>query len=243
MKLQNPFKNFTKTEWGIWIFSLVAVLVSFFLNTQKDAVTLISCLIGVTALIFISKGDPIGQILAVVFALGYSVASYTQKYYGEMITYLGMSTPMSIAAMVAWFKNPHKAGENEVRVGKMNAKKWVFLCVSAVAVTVAFYFILRALNTANLIVSTLSVTTSWFAAMLVFFRSPYYGVAYGLNDVVLVILWVVATVKNPEYLPMVINFSVFLLNDLYGFVNWQRMHRRQKAECEADNVPLKKTVD
>ena len=111
------------------------------------------------------------------------------------------------------------------------------------AVTVAFYFILRALNTANLIVSTLSVTTSWFAAMLVFFRSPYYGVAYGLNDVVLVILWVVATVKNPEYLPMVINFSVFLLNDLYGFVNWQRMHRRQKAECEADNGPLKKTVD
>jgi nicotinamide mononucleotide transporter PnuC len=228
MKLQNPFKNLTKMEWGIWIFSLVAVLVSFFLNTQKDAVTLISCLIGVTALIFISKGDPIGQILAVVFALGYSVASYTQKYYGEMITYLGMSTPMSIAAMVAWFKNPHKAGENEVRVGKMIAKKWVFLCVSAVAVTVAFYFILRTLNTANLIVSTLSVTTSFLASWLSYLRSPYYALAYATNDVVLILLWGTELIKDPSVLPTLICFVIFLANDLYGFINWKRMMNEQK---------------
>ena len=94
-------------------------------------------------------------------------------------------------------------------------------------VTVSFYFILGALGNANLPVSTLSVATSFLASALTFLRSPYYAIAYAANDVVLIVLWIAAAMQDISSLPMVACFLAFLLNDLYGFINWRRMERRQ----------------
>ena len=97
----------------------------------------------------------------------------------------------------------------------------------ALLVTVLFYFILKVLNTANLFFSTLSITTSFVASYLTFLRSPYYALGYSANDVVLIILWILASVEDISYLPMVACFIMFLFNDLYGFYNWRRMQKRQ----------------
>ena len=99
----------------------------------------------------------------------------------------------------------------------------------ALVVTIAFYFILKFLGTANLLFSTLSVTTSFTAAYLTMMRNPYYAVAYGANDIVLIVLWILATIENPIYFPMIFCFVMFLVNDVYGFINWQRMKKRQQA--------------
>ena len=101
------------------------------------------------------------------------------------------------------------------------------MLVLTAAVTVAFYFILRALNTPNLAVSTLSIATSFLACFLVFLRSPWYAVAYAANDIVLIVLWVLATVKSLSYLPMVTCFAMFLINDVYGFICWIKMKKSQ----------------
>ena len=226
MKFSNPFKKFTKFEWGLWIISISVVVLSFVLPKEKDVWSLIASLIGVTALIFVAKGMVIGQILCVVFAVFYGIVALSQRYYGEMITYLGMSAPMAISATISWLKNPFK-GSGEVTVRKTKPKEWLLLCVLAVIATVVFYFVLRVLGTANLPVSTISVVTSFFAASLVFLRSPYYALAYSANDLVLVVLWLLACFRDISYLPMMLCFVMFLCNDLYAFFNWRKMEKRQ----------------
>ena len=52
--------------------------------------------------------------------------------------------------------------------------------------------------------------------------------AYSANDVVLIVLWIMASMENISYLPMVFCFIMFLANDLYGFYNWRRMRNRQE---------------
>ena len=99
-----------------------------------------------------------------------------------------------------------------------------------VVVTFIFYFILKAFNTENLLVSTLSVATSFLAVYLTALRCPLYACAYALNDVVLIVLWVLASISNISYLPMVFCFIMFLANDLYGFINWKKMQKRQSEE-------------
>ena len=96
------------------------------------------------------------------------------------------------------------------------------------AVTVVFYFILKYFNTANLIPSTFSVSTSFLAAYLTFRRSPYFALAYASNDIVLIILWVLASLNDISYISVVICFAVFLVNDLYGFISWLKMMKRQE---------------
>ena len=226
-RYQNPFSTLTKREYAIWIVSLVIVTASFFLGTERDILTLIASLIGVTALIFVAKGDVMGQILTVVFAVVYSIIYMRLQYYGEMITYLFMSAPIAFLSTISWLRHPYEEGKNEVKVARLPPRAWVLLSLASVAVTVAFYFILAYFNTANLLVSTFSVTTSFFAASLTFLRSPYYGLGYAANDIVLIILWGFASFGNPQYLPMVLCFAAFLLNDVYGFFNWKRMRVRQ----------------
>ncbi|MBQ7335458.1 MAG: nicotinamide mononucleotide transporter [Clostridia bacterium] len=228
MKYQNPFRTLTPREYVIWIVSLVAVSVSFFLGSEHDLLTLLAPLVGVTALIFIAKGDVLGQALTVIFALLYAVVSYRLQYYGEMITYLFMSAPVAFVSVISWLRHPYGENKNEVAVAKLSAKAWIFLCLLTAAVTAVFYFLLDALNTARLLVSTLSVATSFFAASLTFLRSPFYGLGYAANDVVLIVLWTVASIKEPQYLPMVLCFAAFLLNDVYGFFNWRYLQKRQK---------------
>lgn len=224
--MKKLFSSLTPFEWGLWGASLLLVSASFALSPTRDALSFIASLIGVSALIFVSKGQVAGQILTVVFALFYGAISLPFHYYGEAITYLGMSAPMAIAATVSWIKNPSRDGR-EVAVGRMTPKKTLLLFLATGIVTVLFYFVLRALGNANLLVSTLSVTTSFLAAALTFLRSPYYACAYAANDVVLIVLWIAAAAQDISSLPMVACFTAFLANDLYGFINWRRMERRQ----------------
>ena len=127
-----------------------------------------------SALVFVSKGNPVGQILTIVFAVFYGIISFTYSYYGEMITYLGMSAPMA-----------------------------------------------------------LSVLTSFLAAYLTLRRNRFYAVAYAANDVVLIAMWVLAAIEDITYLPMIICFVAFLVLDVYGFINWSRMLKRQSLRQDS----------
>lgn len=223
---KNSFKALTKFELALWLGSVFAVTGSFVLSPAKDHMTLAASLIGVTALIFVAKGYVLGQALTVVFAVFYGIISFYFRYYGEMITYLCMTAPIASMAVVSWLRHPYE-DTDEVEVSRLNKGKVLVMVILTAAVTVIFYFILKALGNANLLFSTVSIATSFMASSLTFLRSPYYGLAYAANDAVLIVLWILASMKDPSYFPMIVCFFLFLLNDCYGFINWQRMKRRQ----------------
>lgn len=225
-------KYFSKTEIALWSCSALLILISFCIFDRGNYLTLIASLIGVTSLIFNAKGNPIGQVLMVIFSLLYGVISYTFAYYGEMITYLGMTMPMAVVALMAWLKNPYKGNKAEVKVNSISKAETLLMWVITAAVTVLFYFILKYFNTANIIPSTLSVTTSFVAVYLAFRRSPFFALAYAANDIVLIVLWVMASICDAKYISVVVCFMAFLINDIYGYVNWQKMKKGRKKVSE-----------
>ncbi|MBQ2967378.1 MAG: nicotinamide mononucleotide transporter [Clostridia bacterium] len=227
--MQTKTSYFTKAEMVLWLGSLLFILVSFFVFDRANYLTLITSLIGATSLIFCAKGNPFGQVLMIVFGLIYGFISYTFRCYGEMITYVGMTVPMAVWALVAWLKNPYNGNKAEVTVNRLPKKEIPLLALLSVFVTALLYFVLRYLGTANLFFSTLSVTTSFVAVYLTARRSPYYAVAYALNDIVLIILWIYAALRDISYLSVIICFIAFLANDLYGFYNWRKMQKKQNA--------------
>ncbi len=220
-------RYFSRVEKVIWCVSFVLIVGAFVVFDRSGVVTMLTSLVGVTAILFNAKGNPIGQVLMVVFAIVYSVISFSFRYYGEMITYAGMTLPMAVLALVSWLKNPYKGNKSEVTVNRLSLKEIPIMVLLTAAVTVAFYFILKYFHTANLIPSTVSVTTSFVAAYLTFRRSPYFSLAYAANDVVLIVLWVLAAKTDKSYICVVICFAAFLINDIYCFINWLKMRKKQ----------------
>lgn len=219
---------FTKGELMLWGTSAALIVVSFFTFDRENFLTLATSLIGVTSLIFNAKGNPFGQFLMVIFSVLYGVISYTFSYYGEMITYLGMTAPMAVFALISWLRNPYNGNRAEVKVNRLKSKEVAFMILLTAVVTVVFYFILAAFHTANLLPSTLSVTTSFLAVYLTFRRSAFYAIGYAANDIVLIVLWILAAVSDISYLSVVICFVMFLVNDIYGFISWSKMQKRQE---------------
>lgn len=218
---------FTKFEISLWATSVLLILISYLCFNKGKYLTLIASLLGATSLILNAKGNPIGQVLIIAFSILYGIISYSFAYYGEMITYLGMSMPMAALALISWLMHPFKGNKSEVEVNKISRKEVCFMLILTIVITVLFYFILEYFNTANLIPSTISVTTSFIAVYLTFRRSPYFALAYAANDVVLIILWSIAALTDISYLSVIICFVVFLANDLYGFISWLKMQKRQ----------------
>lgn len=225
--LTKSFKNLTKFEVALWIISLLLVSVPCIFFKGQSGASVLASVIGVTALIFVSKGDVLGQILTVIFSLFYAAISYTFNYYGEMITYLFMTAPIAVLSVVSWIRNPYTKERPEVKVNKLSGKEIVFMLVLSIIVTVIFHYVLVFFNTANIVFSTVSITTSFLASYLMFRRSALYAVAYAANDVVLIILWILASMENSSYLPMVLCFAIFFVNDLYGFINWSKIKKLQ----------------
>lgn len=223
-------KYFTKFEKLLWLFSALIIIITFFMQSNGNLLSLIASLIGVTFLIFNAKGNPIGQFLTIVFSILYGFISYSFAYYGEMVTYLGMTAPMALLALISWLKHPYKDNKSQVEVNHISKKEVGFMIALTAAVTAVFYFILSALNTANIVPSTISVTTSFLAVYLTFRRSPYFALAYASNDAVLIVLWALASVKDKSYISVLVCFIVFLVNDLYGFINWKRMEKKQAKQ-------------
>lgn len=217
----NPLKELTRREWVLWLGSLAAVLAANLLAGDMDPLTLAATFVGITSLIFAAKGNVWAQILMILFSVLYGVISWRFCYWGEMITYLGMTLPMAVWSTVTWLRNPAENG-HEVAIQRLTGRHVLWLVIFSAAVTAAFYGVLRALDTPNLLFSTVSVATSFLAASLTMLRSSYYALGYASNDVVLIVLWLLAAMEDPAYLPVVVNFAIFLLNDLYGFFSWKK---------------------
>lgn len=218
---------FSKIDIFLWSSSALLIIGSFFIFDRGNYLTLLASIIGVTSLIFSAKGNPFGQLLMVCFSLLYGIISFSFAYYGEMITYLGMTMPMAVFALISWLRNPYKENKAEVKVNAISKKETIFMWIGAVAITALFYFVLEHFHTANIIPSTLSVTTSFVAVYLTFRRSPLFALAYATNDIVLIILWIMASVHDIRYISVVVCFITFLINDIYGYISWQKMKIRQ----------------
>lgn len=219
--MNNPIKNLTKKEWCLWLGSLFIVIISNVVTGDIDIVTIIAACVGITSLIFAAKGNVWAQILMVLFSILYGIISWRFHYWGEMITYLGMTMPMAIWSTITWIRNPASNG-TEVAIQKLRLKHIFGLLAFGIAVTWIFYLILNALQTPNIVLSTISITTSFLAATLTMLRSSYYALGYASNDIVLIVLWSLASMENPVYIPVVVNFIIFFFNDMYGFLCWKK---------------------
>lgn len=122
-----------------------------------------------------------------------------------------------------------------VSVNKIHKKEVLLIAVGSIIATFAFYFLLKALNTNELIVSTLSLIFSLIASYLMLRRNKYYAIAFLADDIVSIVMrsLVIASI-GISYLPTLICFCVYLINDVYGFIHWIIEEKKQGSAAKKE---------
>lgn len=227
-KIKDSFKNLNKLELTILLSSEIIIILTFILSNEKNILSLLSSILGGISLIFLAKGDYIGHFISIIYSILYIIISYQCRYYGEIFIYILLMIPLSIFSIIVWKKN--QANEHEVKVSNIFKKDIILIIISTLIIGLIFYFILKYLKTENLIISTISVMTSFSASLLSIKRSPYYAIMYIINDLVLITMWSLTLKNNISYLPNVICFFAFLESDIYGLINWKKLEKKQKQQ-------------
>lgn len=215
------FKNWSVFEIIFLCVSLLGITLCFIFEVDKNVLSFITSLIGVISVLLVAKGLVIAPFINIFYNILYSIVAITQKYYGEAIIYIALMIPISLFSIISWLRNKNKSNDAVVEQNNIHGKEYFYLFFATIISTVAFYFLLKALNTNELIISTLSLVTSAVASYLMLRRCKYYALGFVANDVILIIMWSIV-VKNSGlgYLPTLISFAIFLINDVYGFVRW-----------------------
>ncbi|MGT2676107.1 nicotinamide riboside transporter PnuC [Streptococcus pseudoporcinus] len=222
------FKYFTKLEWLIWLFSMTSIISSYIFFNQANLLALAASLIGATSLIFSAKANPLGQGLIIIFSVIYAYLSLRNHYYGEVLTYFLLTLPMAIFALFSWLSHPFEGKKSQVLISRLKVKDIYILAFFTFLVTIVFYFILDIFHTSFLLVATLSIATSFVATFLSYKRSPFYALFFALNDVVLILLWLLEVDADPSHYSIAICFIIFLINDIYTFFNWVKLQKGQE---------------
>ena len=230
-ELYNPFKDMKPLEYVILIASTLAALISFILIEEKDYLYFFTCILGVTTTVFIAKAHVFGQLLGIAYAILYAVTTFISHYYGEFIISIALYLPSGIWGLISWLRHRYE-DTSTIKIAKLGLKHISIMLIIASILTFGIFFLLRALDTQNLIVSTISVFVSISAGYLVIKRSPFYALIYLINDVVLIVLWGMALRDSLTYMQLLISAFGFFFTDLYGFINWLNLRKKQTKEIQ-----------
>lgn len=180
------------------------------------------------AALFLAKGKYACYIIGVISTFFYAYVSYKSCYYGELIIAIFCTLPLMLLGLINWLR--HQDDNNTVVIKDITKKELIIVLISQAIIFMGYYYVLKAFNTSNLLVSTFSVVASLIASYLTARRSEYGFIGFIINDLILIVLWGIPVVTGSLSIITVALCPVLLLiNDIYGAYNWRRIKLEQKG--------------
>lgn len=218
------FKDWSKFELILLLGGMITLIVSGIL-CNSTLLTIICSITGIMCALTQAKGKVISQFIGLILVVIYSIISYQNKYYGEVLIYIFIMLPLFISGIISWLKNINN-DTNIVKENELSKREWIILTSISLVLFIGLYYLLKYFNTKELFISTLSMVTSLFATYLVARRSKYGFLFYIGNDIILFILWGLPVIQgNLLLIPMLINPLINLINDTYGWISWNRRNK------------------
>lgn len=224
--IKKYFKDWILFEKLILILSLVTISVVGIIF-KSSFFTLFTALTAVTTTMLLAKGKKEAYIFYLICIILYIFVSYDNRYYGEVILYLFLILPMCISSLITWVKHPYKK-TNTVEVNMVLKKEMYLVYISILPISILLYFILKTFNTNELLVSTFTFVCSLLANYFQIRRNKNSFYFYVIEDVSLLVLWIIPIIKGDlSLLPLIINSTFNLISDSYGVYNWRKLEKTQ----------------
>ena len=219
--MKKIFKDWTKFEIALLLSSIIIVVISG-IFTKSNLLTISCSITGILCALTQAKGKVISQFIGLLLVLLYSVLSFQNRYYGEVLIYIFIMLPLFVGGIISWIKNVNRETDT-VNKNELKRVEWIMLTIVASITFIGLYYLLKYFNTSQLFVSTLSMITSLFATYLVARRSKYGFLFYMGNDIIMLILWGLPVVLgNLTLIPMMVNPIINFINDTYGWKSWNK---------------------
>lgn len=227
--IMKMWKGYTWVDLIVVTGVVVAILVVSIL-TMAEWYIVVNSVLACLCVFTQAKGKVITQFIGITWSVFYIYTAITQNLWGEVILNLGVIVPMYVYGIINWMKHKQQ-DDNIVKIAELSKKELTILGCSYIPIFIVVYFLLQALNTAQLLMSTFSFTLLVPAMYLLMRRSKYNNYVFLLQDIVYLILWICVVMQSGDnYLCIVISNIIQIVFDIYAIIEWSKLEKKQKRK-------------
>ena len=227
------------SEWTIfervWITIFFLVNLSVFLFTDGTVISLVAAMAGMICVVLVAKGKISNYFFGFIQAALYGYISYTYAIYGEVMLNWLFYIPMQFIGFYLWRKNAVKSKESvvgeQVIAKKMDLKKWAILVASTIALSVVYAFFLSTIGGRSIGLDSVTTVLSIVAQILMIKRFVEQWLVWIVINILTITMWIMTMIEQGgNNLSILVMWIAFLVNSVYGYINWRKIARNQKEE-------------
>lgn len=217
------FRDWTLFE-KTWLVVATVLIVGLSIYWKESTIAILSALAGIVSVVLCAKGKIENYYFGMFQAVTYAYICFQSKIYGEVM-YNVLMVPMIIFGYWNWKRHMNDT-EEEVRARNLTPRGWVITIVGSVAAIAAYSFLLKAIGGSFALIDATSTTLSLVATILMLTRFSEQWLMWILVNVASVALWVMAFTRGEDGgVTLMVMWSAYLLNSIYGYINWRKMAR------------------
>ncbi len=231
----NFLRDWTAFEKS-WLIIFTGVNIYLFFAWEDSLLGLISSIAGMLCVVLVAKGKISNYYFGIVQTSTYAYIAYTYGLYGEAMLNGLFYFPVQFIGMYMWRKNQIRDAESvkgeDIPVQRLSSQGWIKLLAVVAISIVAYGFFLKYLGGKSVWIDSATNILSISAQILMLKRYAEQWALWISVNVLSIILWIGALVTTGgNDLSMLVMWSAFLVNSIYGYINWSKMSRLQEQEA------------
>jgi nicotinamide mononucleotide transporter len=225
-------KSWTRFERA-WLFTFTMINVYLFFAWSDSLIGLISSFSGMLCVVLVAKGKISNYYFGIIQTLTYAYIAYGYGLYGEAMLNALFYFPIQFIGIYLWRKNKTESGVKgeDVKVRSLSKMGWLYTLLTIFILTIGYGFFLKYLGGNNVWTDSATNVLSIAAQIMMLKRLTEQWILWIAVNVLSIFLWLSALLsQGGNDFSMLVMWSAFLVNSIYGYLNWRKMHHKQMDE-------------
>jgi len=212
----NPFQ---------WFLITGMVFTSYLAGGLYDPISAICSIAGVVCVVLVGKGSIHNYLFGVVNVVLYIIISYNAKLYGETMLNVLYYLPIQFIGFFLWKRNISK--DNLVFARNLSKSRFALVVLVSILSIIVYAQVLVCLGDVSPYLDSTTTVLSIVAQILMLLRLSEQWLLWVVVNVCSIAMWLMVYISGTESaLIMALMWTFYLINSVYGYINW-----RSKLSC------------
>jgi nicotinamide mononucleotide transporter len=232
-KIANAISNYAK-DWSlfekIWLLTFTMVNIYLFFAWQDSLIGLTASLTGMLCVVLTAKARISSFYWGLINILTYSYVAYRSAYYGDVMLNLLYFLPMTFVGIYFWKRNLKNNKKGEVKVKSLSWKNRFIWFGISIIILIIYGIILMMIKGTLPFIDSATTVFSIIATIMLNKRLTEQWFFWIMVDVLSIVMWAYIFITSRGDISMLVMWSAFLVNALYGYYNWRKMEKNQNGK-------------